>query len=56
MRTRLRESDTIQHKGMLPATFVEVIETNGGTQYLHGQFFDSREEAEEDYERRLERL
>jgi len=37
-------------------TFLEVIQSNGQAQYMHGQFFDSREEAEEDYERRLERL
>jgi len=70
MKTRLRESETIQRKATLPAravleydepedryiTFLEVIHSNGQAQYMHGQFFDSREEAEKDYERRLERL
>jgi len=70
MRTRLRESETVRRKTMLPAravleyeeledryiTFLEVIQSSGEAQYMHGRFFDSRDEAEEDYERRLERL
>lgn len=70
MKTTLRESETIKRKATLPAkavleydepkdryiTFLEVIQSNGQAQHMYGRFLDSREEAEEDCERRLERL
>ena len=60
MRTRLIESETVYRKTMPPAravleyeeryiTFLEVIETSGEAKFLHGRFFDSRDEAEQDY-------
>jgi hypothetical protein len=70
MRTRLTESETRYRDNLLPAravleydesndryiTFLEVIQSNGRAEYMHGRFFDSRDEAEEDLDRRLERL
>ena len=70
MRTRLLESETIRRQAMLPTravleydepeeryiTFIEVIQVSGEAKYQYGRFFDSRDEAEQDYQRRLERL
>ena len=70
MWTRIKESELVIRQSSLPArvvlesnsqpteyrTYMEIIQIDGEAMFLHGRIFEELTKAQEDFERRRQRL